>query len=213
MDDLDNISKAIALLEKYESYLFRKAWGLTLIVFGVVIPLTALFNMMAPAIASVIGISTESFMLLTSVIIWIIGSVIIFYSFATASKISSKKHKFSFRKEMPHIIAIALVWAISFTLINFAPENIELVSNMWAAGAACVFSYLILRKVPSHANYPEIFLVGLILLVASIPIFFISELLLAQTITIVVFAVSFVIGGFYSILMASHHLDGNLNPD
>lgn len=209
MENLDKISKAIALVEKYESYLYRKAWGMTLIVFGIVIPLTAFLQLIAPGIAPILGVSIEAFVLLTSVITWIIGAAIILYSFASASKISSKKRKFSFRKEMPHILAIILVWSLSFALLAFAPDNLEVVSNLWAAGSACVLSYLILRRVPEHANYPEIFLVGLILLIASIPILLISDPFLAEIITIAIFAISFVAGGFYSILTASHALNGN----
>lgn len=209
MDNLEKISKAIALVEKYESYLFRKAGGVTLIVFGIIIPLTAFLHLIAPGIAPLLGVSIEAFVFLTTVITWIIGVSIIFYSFASATKISSKKRKFSFRKEIPHIFAIMLVWLLSFTLLAFAPENLEVVSNLWAAGSACVLSYLILRRVPVHTNYPEILLVGLILLIASIPILFIGDLFLAETITIAIFAISFVAGGFYSILTASHALNGN----
>jgi len=209
MDDLDKMSKALALLEKYESYLFRKAWGLTLVMIGIMIPLIALLTFMAPSIAPILGISIETFIILTSVIIWIIGMFIIIYSFASASKIYSKKQKFSFRKEMPHIVAISLVWFISFTLIRFAPQNLAFVSILWAAGSACVLSYLILRKVQIHGTYPEILFVGLILLMASIPIVFIDDLVLAEIITIVIFAISFFVGGFYSILTASHVLSGN----
>ena len=175
MDDLNKISKAIALVEKYESYLFRKAWGMALIVFGIAIPLTAFLNIIAPSVAPILGLPIEVFSLLTTVITWIISVSVIIYSFASATKLTSKKRKFSFHKEAPHIIAIMLVWFICFTFLWFAPEGIEIVSNLWAAGAACVLSYLILRRVPVHTNYPEILLVGIILLVASIPVLFIGD--------------------------------------
>ncbi|TFG04608.1 MAG: hypothetical protein EU536_04255 [Promethearchaeota archaeon] len=203
MDEVDRISKALTLVEKYESYLFRRAWGVTLIIFAIVIPLTALLNLLAPSIAPYIGMSAESFILLSSIITWIIGISLIFYSFASASKISSRQHQFSFRKEMPHIIAIMLIWIISFTLLNFAPEPVEVVANLWAAGIACILTYIVLKSVPTHANYPEIALVGFILLIASLIVLFITDMAIAELITIVVFALSFLVGGLYSILTAS----------
>ncbi len=205
MTELDKVIKALRLVEKYESYLFQKAWGMMLIVIGIAIPLSGFLNIVAPSLAPILKISADLLTALSTAIVWIIGGSIILYSFATATKLQSEKRAFSFRKEMPHIVAIILIWFISFGLLNFVPEDLGIVAILWAAGASCILSYLVLRRV--HSNYPEILLVGVILLISSIPIAFISDLLVAEILTIVVFAISFVTGGFYSIFTASNALN------
>ncbi len=211
MQDLENLSKALKLVEKYEDYLFRKAWGIALIDLGIIIPLIVLLNLKAVPIAEILGISTEAFSLVSTVLLWIIGIAIIIYSFFSASVIASKKRKFSFHKELPHIIAIIASWFFAFYLTRFVPDSLMIVSTLWAAACACFITYLILRKVSIHEGYPELLVVGTILSIASLPLAFISESALIEILAIVIFAISFVTGGFYSIINASAALNTPTN--
>lgn len=209
MEEVEKVSEALRLVEKYESYLFRKAWGTNLIVWGILVPLNALLILKAKPIADILSMSAEAFMSLASAMTLIAGVAIVIYTLTSATIATSRRRKFSFRRDMPHAVAIFLIWFISFNLTAFVPERFGVVSLLWAAGSASLLSYLVLRKVPVHGSYPELLLVGLILLIASLPIAGVTDAALAQTATLVIFAISFVAGGLYSIITASKALSGS----
>jgi len=209
VEEVEKVSEALRLVEKYESYLFRKAWGTNLIVWGILVPLNALLILKAKPIADILSMSAEAFMSLASAMTLIAGVATVIYTLTSATIATSRRRKFSFRRDMPHAVAIFLIWFISFNLITFVPERFGVVSLLWAAGSASLLSYLVLRKVPVHGSYPELLLVGLILLIASLPIAGVTDAALAQTATLVIFAVSFVAGGLYSIITASKALNGS----
>lgn len=203
MEEVEKVKKALQLVERYEYYLFRKAWGMTLIIIGICGSISAFLALKAQYIAEILHISAEAFILLASVMIWLVGAVIIVYSFVSAQITLSKEKKGSFRRDMPHAVLISLIWFISFKLTGYAPERFEVVSWLWAGGGSCILSYLIHKIVLGHGNYPELLLVGLTLLVVSLPIAVVGDTSLAETATLVTFAISFVIGGLYSIMTAS----------
>jgi hypothetical protein len=209
VEEVEKVSEALRLVEKYESYLFRKAWGTNLIVWGILVPLNALLILKAKPIADILSMSAEAFMSLASAMTLIAGVATVIYTLTSATIATSRRRKFSFRRDMPHAVAIFLIWFISFNLTTFVPERFGVVSLLWAAGSASLLSYLVLRKVPVHGSYPELLLVGLILLIASLPIAGVTDAALAQTATLVIFAVSFVAGGLYSIITASKALSGS----
>lgn len=204
MEEVEKTIEALRLVERYENYLFRKAWGLTLIVFGTLGSLTAFLYLRCRPIADIVGMGTEAFLSLALTIIWTIGIVVIICSFRSAEIVASRTRKFSIRRDLPHMIAIPLVWFICFNLTGLVPERFKVVSWLWAAGGASLLSYLALRKV--HGSYPELLLVGLISLIASIPIGGVNDMALAETATLMVFTISFVAGGVYSIITASKAL-------
>lgn len=207
MEEVEKVSQALQLVERYEHYLFRKAWGVTFIIWGIFGPLTALLALKAQPIAEVLGMSAEVFILLTSTMIWLVGIAIVIYSFVSATIATSRERKVSFRREMPHALVISLIWFFSFNLTGFVPERFGAVSWLWAGGGASLLSDLILRKATGHGSYPELRLVGLILLIASFPIAGVSNLALAQIAALVTFSISFVSGGLYSITTASKVLN------
>jgi hypothetical protein len=209
VEEVEKVSEALRLVEKYESYLFRKAWGTNLIVWGILVPLNALLILKAKPIADILSMSAEAFMSLASAMTLIAGVATVIYTLTSATIATSRRRKFSFRRDMPHAVAIFLIWFISFNLTTFVPERFGVVSLLWAAGSASLLSYLVLRKVPVHGSYPELLLVGLILLIASLPVAGVTDAALAQTATLVIFAVSFVAGGLYSIITASKALSGS----
>lgn len=207
MEEVEKVTEALKLVERYEEYLFRKAFGVLFIVFGILGPLTGYLISNAQPLANVFGVSADAFALFTVVIIWIIGYAIILRSFASATIVYQKRHKFSFRRDAPHMIAIILIWFVSFFLINFAPERLMPVAWLWAAGISSVVTYIIIRK--THGNYPESLLTGLALLITSLPIAAISDLTLAGSVSMVTFSASFFIGGLYSTITAIRALGKN----
>lgn len=204
MEEVEKVTEALKLVERYEEYLFRKAFGALFVVFGILGPLTGYLVSNAQPLASVLGISADAFALFTAVVIWIIGCAIILRSFASAMIVYQKRHRFSFRRDAPHIIAVILVWFVSFFFVNFAPETLMPVAWLWAAGSGSVLTYLIIRK--PHASYPEFLLTGLVLLITSLPIAAISDLALAESASMVTFSASFFIGGLYSVMTATRAL-------
>lgn len=204
MEEVEKVTEALKLVERYEEYLFRKAFGVLFIVFGILGPLTGYLISNAQPLANVLGVSADAFALFTVVIIWIIGYAIILRSFASATIVYQKRQKFSFRRDAPHIITIILVWFVSFFLINFAPERLTPVAWLWAPGIGSVVTYIIIRK--THGNYPELLLTGLALLITSLPIAAISDLALAGSVSMVTFSASFFIGGLYSTITATRAL-------
>lgn len=204
MEEVEKVTEALKLVERYEEYLFRKAFGVLFIVLGILGPLTGYLISNAQPLANVLGINADALALFTTVIIWIIGCAIILRSFASATIVYQKKHKFSFRSDAPHIIAIILVWLVPFFLVKFAPERLMPVAWLWAAGISSVITYIIIRK--THGNYPELLLTGLALLITSLPIAVISDLALAESVSTVTFSVGFFIGGLYSTITATRAL-------
>jgi hypothetical protein len=207
MEEVEKVSEALKLVEKYENYLFRKAWGISLIVWGILIPLSSYLVLKAQPIATILDTSVEAFMTLVTAMTLIVCAALTIYTFVSAEIATLRRRRFSFRRDVPHAVIISLIWFVFFRLTAFVPERFGVVSLLWAPSGACLLSYLVLRKV--HGGYLEVLLVGLILLIASLPVVAISDVALAQIATLVIFAVSFVIGGLYSIIAASKALSEN----
>ncbi|MFX0195227.1 MAG: hypothetical protein ACFFCW_03815 [Candidatus Hodarchaeota archaeon] len=203
MEEVEKVSKALQLVERYEYYLFRKAGGFIFINWGIIIPLFAFIALKAQQIADVLGMSAKAFLLVASTMIWVVGIVITVYLDVSAMIVASRMRETPFHKHIPHMVAILLIWFISFFLINFVPKRFKAVSWLWAASCASILTYVVIRKVSAHGSYPELLFIGLILLVTSLPITSVNDVELAQIATLVTFTISFVTGGLYSIKTAS----------
>jgi hypothetical protein len=206
VEEVQRISKALKLVEQYEDYLFRRAWGMTFIALGLLFPLNALLILKAESIAGVLGMGTEAFTSLASTIIALTIVAVTLYLFTSATVVLSRRRKFSFSREMPHALAISLTWFVCLNLTRFVPERFAAVSWLWATGCASLLSYIILWKVQVHTRFQELYVTGLSLLIASLPIAFVTEAAIAEPISLTVFSVAFVAGGIYSILTASRIL-------
>jgi hypothetical protein len=77
------------------------------------------------------------------------------------------------------------------------------VSWLWAGGGAALISYLLNRSYTTEAEYTELLIIGIICIVASLPLLLIREEQIVLTATFLVFSVSFMAGGLYSTLNAS----------
>ena len=205
MEEVEKISQALKLLERYEDYLFRRAWGMTFVTLGLLAPLNALLILKAQTISIILGMGTEAFISLASIIIALAIVALTIFFFTSATIVLSRRRKFSFSREMPHAFAISLIWFVAFNVTRFFPERFAAVSWLWATGCASILSYLVLWKAQIHRSLRELVITGLALLVASVPIAFLSEAV-AETASLIVFTIAFVGGGFYSIVTASKAL-------
>ena len=206
MEDLEKIGEALRLVERYEAYLFRRALGIAFIVCGVVFPLSAFMVLKAQPLAELLNISAEAFMAFAPTILLLVGMAIIVYSFTSAHVVTSKMRKTPVKKDLPHMIILFLVWFFSFYLTNYAPEPYTAISWLWAGGIASLISYSILKRENPSWYYPELLIVGVICLVVSVPLLMIGDSQLVETLAFLTFSVSFIAGGFHSIINASKEL-------
>lgn len=207
--EVEKVTEALKLVERYEEYLFRKAFGVLLIVFGILMPVTGYLISNSQSLANVLGVGANAFAVFTVAMVWIIGYAIMLRSFASAAIVYQKSHRFSFRRDAPHMAAVILVWFVSFFLLNFAPERLMPVAWLWTTGTSSMVTYMIIRK--THGNYPELLLTGLALLITSIPIAAISDSALAMSMSRVTFSSSFFMGGLCSTITAARTLSRNIS--
>ena len=207
MEEIERFEKALRLVERYEGYLFRRATGIALIICGVVFPLTAFLVLNAQTIASLLNMSTEAFLAFIPTVVLLIGAAMIVYKFTSAHVVTSRMRKESIWKDFPHMVVMFMVWFLSFLLTNYVPEPYTVISWLWAGGFASLVSYLVLRREPANENYPELLIVGLICIFSSLPLLVVLGTQIVETTVFLIFSVSFIAGGIYSIITASKVLN------
>ena len=212
LEQLKAIDKAFEYVEKYSDYLFRKAWGKTLIIWGIIAPLGLIFYFYRIPFSSFLQIGVELFILLISSLTVLISVGATLYNFTSASRLlkSKKDPEITSSKESHlHGIAIGFIWFILFLLASLIPDPLSILSSLWAGGFAIIFSYFLLKRF--HDTFPELLLVGLILLVSSIPLIAVVmiDIDLARIAAVICFSLSFLIGGYYSIKLADDILSWN----
>jgi hypothetical protein len=215
MEEIQKVNEALTILERYSDYLARKAWGKTLIIWGIMAPIGLVVYFNNEPLANIFNMSRESFTLLFSALFLLIGVGLTLYTFTSASRLlqTKKNREVSSPKESSkHGIFIGFIWFLLFILASFIPEPFSVISSVWAAGLAIIISYWLLKQY-FHDAFPELLLVGVILLLASIPLVGLIVinigLDLVRTATVVIFSVSFLLGGFYSLTIAKNILSGN----
>ncbi len=212
MEEIQKVNEALLIIERYSNYLARKAWGKTLIIWGILTPigLTLYFNRQTLSIFLEIGI--ETFTLLVSALIILIGIGFTIYNFVSASRILKTRGDQvaeSPKASNMHGIIICFVWCLSFLLASFIPEPFTVISTVWSAGFSIIISFFILKKY--HDTFPELIVVGVILLISSIPlaVLVMTDVELARIATVIIYSISFLAGGFYSFTIATDILSGN----
>lgn len=212
MEEFERFKRALSLVERYETYLFRRAMGVALIICGIVFPLTAFLVIKAKTISALLNMSSDAFLAFVPSAILLIGIVTIVYAITSAHLVTSRMRRDSFWKDFPHMAVMFMVWFLSFFLTSFVPESLEAVSSLWAGGFASLVSHLALKYViqkrdPSHWDYPEFLVIGVICIISSLPLLLLGDSQLVLTTTLLVFNVSFVAGGIYSLIGASKFLN------
>ncbi|MFX1285701.1 MAG: hypothetical protein ACFFB5_18820 [Promethearchaeota archaeon] len=212
MEEIQKVNEALLIIERYSNYLARKAWGKTLIIWGIVTPIGLVLYFNRQALSVLLEISVDSFTLLTSALLILIAIGFTIYNFISASRILKTREgqtAESPKESSLHGILIAFIWFLSFLLASFIPEPLSVISIVWAAGFAILISFLILKKY--HDTFPELIIVGVLLLISSIPLaaLVLTDVELARIATVIIYSVSFLIGGFYSFTIATDILSGN----
>ena len=123
-----------------------------------------------------------------------------------------KQIKSSEKGSSLHGILIGSIWFLLFIFASFIPDPFSVISSIWAAGLAIIISFWLMKNY-FHGSFPEFLLVGIILLIASIPLIFLIiikvDLSLVQTLAVIIYSISFLSGGFYSLTIATDILSRN----
>ena len=68
MESIDKVLEALSVVERYEEYLFHRAWGRALIIIGTVFPLGIFINMNIQILASASGLDSMLYLLIANII-------------------------------------------------------------------------------------------------------------------------------------------------
>ena len=204
--ELDRLDKALNVVEKYEGYLFRRALGMALIICGILFPTTAIMVLNAQTIAGLLNINAEAFRSLGPTIVLLVGAALIVYIFTSTNIVASRMRKESVWKDLPRMIFLFLVWFFAFYLTSFVPEPYSIISWLWAGSGASLLSYLLAGRDHANARFNELVIISFLCFFSSIPLLFVQNDSYVMTVTFLVFSASFVLGGVYSIFIASKML-------
>jgi len=198
MEDYVKIGEALRLVERYEDYLFRRAMGISFIVNGLVFPTIVLLALNAGRLSDFFNINPDVFIPLASGTVLLGGISVIIYVFTSAHVMSSRLRHRSLWSNASHMIIMFSLWFLSFFVTGYAPPPYEVVSWLWAGSFASLFTYAFNRFTSKDWNYPELLIVGAILLLSSIPVLGMGNTETANIVAVAVLAVSFFTAGLYS---------------
>jgi hypothetical protein len=206
MEDLERFSEAIKMVERYEQYLYQRAMGLALIVNGLVGPSVFFLMMKADSFSVLIGMTPTMFSVASTTLLVGIGVFVNIYLFASARVLSSKVTKRDDGRDLPFMVLMFCIWFVAFFLVGYIPEPFSGIGWSLAGGAASLVSYVAISAAGHHKR-PELLIIGLINILASLPVFLYGDLLEVEVAVLTVYAVSFVCGGAYSTMNANRYLE------
>jgi hypothetical protein len=209
MEEVEKVVEALGVVERYNSYLFRRAWGKMLLIVGSVFPLGSLLVINAQIVASLWGIPVDIVGIISFVIITVASIALVSIAFGSAHLAKPKKQKEEGSKEWIHGIIIALVWFTAFSLAGYMPPEFFSVSALWASGSSCLITYIILRLTPEHTASIEILILGFMLLIASFPILLMGETQLALYTALIFFSSSFIVTGIFVLSTSGKELSAS----
>ena len=206
MEEIRKFEEALLIVERYEAYLFKRALGIAFIVCGIVFPLTAFMVLKAQPLAELLDMSSGAFITFAPTLTLFIGMAVILYSFTSAHVVTSRMRKTPVKKDLAHMVVMFLVWFFAFHLTNYVPEPYTAISWLWAGGVASLISYSVLKRENPSWVYPELLIVGVICLTVSVPLLLMKGSQLVEALAFLTFSVSFIAGGFHSLINASKEL-------
>jgi len=206
MEDLKRFSEAIRVVERYELYLYQRAMGLALIVIGLIGPSAFFLILKSESFAVLFNISSTMFSIISLTLLTGIGIFIIIYLFASARILSSKRSGREDRRDLPFMILMFSIWFVAFFLAGYIPEPLSDSGWSIAGGTASLISY-VLMTVSGHQKRPELIIIGVINILATLPIFLYGDILQTEIIVLTIFALSFILGGAYSVINANKYLE------
>lgn len=206
MEDLERFSEAIKMVERYEQYLYQRAMGLALIVNGLVGPSVFFLMLKADSFSALIGMTPTMFSVASTTLLVGIGIIVNIYLFASARVLSSKVSKREDGRDLHFMVLMFCIWFVAFFLVGYIPEPFSGIGWSLAGGAASLVSYVAI-SIAGHHKRPELLIIGLINILASLPVFLYGDLLEVEVAVLTVYAVSFVCGGAYSTMNANRYLE------
>ncbi len=214
MEAVDKISETFLIVDRYTDYLYRKAWGKVLTIWGILLPLAIIMFTFNAQISSTLDIEEPFLKFITTTLTILLGTGFTLYIFLSVPKVklgTKKEEEETSILSHYHGVVMGLMWFILFQIPNYVIEPFNIVSYIIVSSIALISSYVFLQQV--HGKYKELFISGIILLISSGPLLlmlFLDLRTLANIATAIVFAYSFLSGGLYSMYIAGKILDGSV---
>ena len=98
------------------------------------------------------------------------------------------------------------IWFVAFYLVGYIPDPYSRVGWALAGGTASLISYIVLSY-SGHQKRPELLIIGVINILAILPIYLFGDLLELEILVLSIYAISFVAGGAYSTIKANQYLE------
>jgi hypothetical protein len=214
MENLVKVSESFLIIDRYSDYLYRKAWGKVLIIWGIILPLTIVIFNFSTQLSMITSIDTIFLKFFATSLSVLLGTGLTLYIFISVPKMTLTKKKEDEDSSVishHHGLILGITWFLLFQVPNFILEPFNTVSYVLVSSIALIISFILLKRV--HGTYKELLITGIILLISTIPLvllLLINLVVLAQIATAIVFAISFLSGGLYSMQIAANILDGNV---
>lgn len=194
MEEIDKVLEALSVVERYEDYLFIRAWARALVILGTILPLGLFVLINAELLALLTGVDATIMGLFANALALILCWGLVTYTFLGAWRTGRRVKKNESGGSL-HAVLIAAAWFICFSLTSYAPMELALVAVLWAASASCILSYIILRLTHSHEQEIVLLYLGTTLGLASLLILIIQDLTIIGIAVPLVFSVCFIAAG------------------
>ncbi len=194
MEELDKVLEALRVVERYEDYLFNKAWARALIIIGTILPFGVIISMNAFVVAAATGLDVGFVSVLANLMTLILCFGLIAYTFFGTWRTVKKQEKESSSRSL-HGPLIGIAWFLSFMLTTLFPESQRVVSLLLAASLACLLSFVILRVTGSHSLDRLLLYLGISLGIVALPLFLWTDSVLLGYVAIVAFSGCFILAG------------------
>jgi len=208
MEDLNKFSKAITMVERYEQYLYQRAMGLAFIINGLVGPAVFFLILKAESFSVYLGMTSTMFSVFSTTLLAGIGVLINIYLFASARVLSSKISERKDNRDLPFMFLMFCIWFVAFFLVGYIPDPYSGAGWSLAGGAASLISYFVMSY-SGHQKRPELIIIGVINILATLPVFLYGDLLEVEVLILTIYAISFVCGGAYSTIKANQYLEAS----
>ncbi len=189
--------EALSVVERYEEYLFQRAWARAFIVIGAVFPLSIFLILNVQSLVTIIGADAAQIVFFANILAITLCWGIVMYSFLGAWRTVRERRKDD-GSDSKHGAAIGIVWFIAFMLTSLVPSPFQIYSLLWASSGACLISYMILRVVKVvHSNQKVVLFLGVMLGMLALPLLLIQDAPLLDMTSLVAFSVCFILAGIF----------------
>ena len=212
MEEYDKVLQALRVVERYDDYLFRRAWGTALIVIGAALPLGVIISLNAFVLATATGLDAGLVSLLANLMTVIVAWGYVAFIFLSNWRAAEKPEQEE--SSSWHGPVIGIVWFTMFILASMAPEALQVVALLWAASASCLLTVLVLRISGGHAQGRVILYLGASLGLVSFPLLLITSPALLSYAALAAFSACFILAGAVMLRLAGRTLreSGVPNP-